>query len=163
MLPAGVDWRPSLGEHTRPVGEETPHDAATLPDQPRRAADGTPYCVACPRSLRSNPRSQRVLCTGCGQEREAHRARKYRRRLRESTQRAQAAAPHISLAVEGASDHLEAISNLQSAVLAVAARRRSLSQEWTDALLAAAKRVDVSADFLRSALDRSEAGHADEQ
>ena len=156
MLEAGIDWRPELGAHTKPIGRETPIDVARLPESPRQSADGTVYCVACPRSLRLSPRSQKILCSDCTAQREAFRARRHRVR-RSAIAAADATRDMVTVRVRVDDTHLliDAISDLQAAVGAALARKGRAADEWQERLLLAAKHVDVSADCLRTALANS--------
>lgn len=148
MLPPGVDWRPELGETARPIGAEVRIDSEQLPTHPRRSRDGTPYCVACPRTLRENSRAQRTLCDDCTAERTAFRARRYRRR------RTSLAAEHsdpITVDRDDVRELLQAVAHLQRAVGGAIARQVVTSDEWGSRLLSAAKSVDVRSDCLRRA------------
>lgn len=148
MLPPGVDWRPELGETARPIGAEVRIDSEQLPTHPRRSRDGTPYCVACPRTLRENSRAQRTLCDDCTTERTAFRARRYRRR------RTSLAAEHsdpITVDRTDVRELLQAVAHLQRAVGGAIARQVVTSDEWGSRLLSAAKSVDVRSDCLRRA------------
>lgn len=148
MLPEGLDWRPELGDGSRPVGDAVRIDDTELPARPRQSRDGDVYCVTCPRTLRRSPQNQRVLCTECAAARSKVRLRRHRERARTTDSKPPAPADGASrIEIEM---HLAALKDLQAAVGAAVARKRNTgSAEWADRLLLAAKTADVTADFLR--------------
>lgn len=148
MLPEGVDWRPELGNGSRPVGDPVGIDDTELPARPRQSRDGDLYCVTCPRTLRRSPQNQKVLCTDCSAARSKVRLKRHRERARASDSRPPTggdAARRIEVDM-----HLAALKDLQAAVGAAVARKgKTGSADWADQLLLAAKTADVTADFLR--------------
>ncbi len=152
MLEAGIDWRPELGARSRPIGREVPIGIEQLPRVPRRAPDGSVFCVACPRSLRLSPKNQKILCSECSTHREAFRARRHRVRKAAHVTGEEAGARAVAVSVDDAHSLLEAISDLQAAVGAALARKGRPQGEWHDQLLSAAKHVDVTADPIRQSV-----------
>ncbi len=152
MLPAGVDWRPALGERTRPIGPAVPIDAEILPDSRRIARDGTPYCVTCPRSLRVGLSARKVHCSDCALERQAIRAGKYRRQRNLQEEDEPTAEMHVRISVLDARILLTAIQQLQVVIATEAGEGARSGQDWHEQLRDSAGRVDRGAESLRNSL-----------